>query len=402
MHSEEFHSQGEPYGDNSMVAMTRKPDNFHCRTKVDPPWKAHDAKAQKSGQRSTIMWVGKAIVGEDGQPTGQRTKGASYHGEWDRNKKNGYGVQVFPNGEKYEGQWLDDMRNGEGTLWVKIGKANNKLRKLYVGGWKDDRRHGRGTCFFNNGEFYQGSWDHGKMHGHGTLRYSNGDLYIGEWNNGLRSSQGTLNKANGDCYEGYWLEDKREGSGSYFYAESGKVFVGEWAADIPKAGIYTQATPNPQQATPVPQTSVLPPVRLALPAEVLEGALTVVRKQRGPFRAQNAPLDRIFSQEERESLRSAFMSVEKLNGGVVRTGDIGDLCSHLGTEVSPQRLKRLLEDALGPRWSSTDDWEASFAFEDFLRVVALLLDEEAELHGEPSVDAWDETGVMNSQEFPSM
>ena len=31
-------------------------------------------------------------------------------------------------------------------------------------------------------------------------------------------------------------QDKREGSGSYFYAESGKVFVGEWANDLPKAG----------------------------------------------------------------------------------------------------------------------------------------------------------------------
>ena len=68
-------------------------------------------------------------------------------------------------------------------------------------------------------------------------------------------------QANGDCYEGFWLnvrssverhfivyscraepgrvascQDMREGSGSYFYAESGKVFVGEWVSDLPKAG----------------------------------------------------------------------------------------------------------------------------------------------------------------------
>jgi hypothetical protein len=371
-----------------------KPPLRTLRPKVDPPWKAHDEKANKSGQRGMIMWVGKTIVGEDGAPTGQRTKGASYHGEWHRNKKNGYGVQVFPNGEKYEGQWAEDARNGEGTLWVKIGKNSNKLRKLYVGGWKDDRRHGRGTCFFKNGEFYQGSWDHGKMHGQGSLRYSNGDLYIGEWCNGLRSGEGTLNKANGDCYEGYWLEDKREGSGSYFYAASGKVFVGEWADDIPKAGIYTQAQQNKHHATEVPVTSELPPVRLAVPSEVLEGALTAVRKRRGPFRAQNTPLDRIFSPEEKDSLRTAFASVEKLNGGVVKTGDISDLCSRLGTEVSPQRLKRLLEDALGRK--SADNWEVPFAFDDFLRVVALLLDEEAELHGEEGEwgDTHDPGGYM--------
>lgn len=32
----------------------------------------------------------------------------------------------------------------------------------------------------------------------------------------------------------------REGSGSYFYAESGKVFVGEWVNDLPKAGTSNQ------------------------------------------------------------------------------------------------------------------------------------------------------------------
>merc|ERR1719454_1564259 len=127
------------------------------KPKVEPLWKKHDAKANKAGQRGTIYWVGKAIIGEDGQPDGSRAAGASYHGEWTDNRKNGYGVQVFPNGEKYEGQWGNGFRNGEGTLWVPVGKAK-KLRKLYVGGWKDDKRHGKGTCFFKGGEFFQGAW----------------------------------------------------------------------------------------------------------------------------------------------------------------------------------------------------------------------------------------------------
>merc|ERR1719261_988004 len=144
------------------------------------------------------------------------------------------------------------------------------------------------------------------MHGQGTLRYANGDLYIGDWHDGQRSGHGTLNKANGDCYEGYWLNDQREGSGSYFYAESGKVFVGEWAENLPKAGIYTQAYPNPEQATPVPTTTTLPPVRLALPAEVLEGALAAVRNARKSYRACGTPIDRLFAEEELDALRGAF------------------------------------------------------------------------------------------------
>jgi hypothetical protein len=378
--------QSQMYSDESVTNFRGRATD---RPKTDPLWRLHDAKAQKSGQRGTIYWVGKSIIGEDNAPTGGRGKGASYHGEWGMNKKNGYGVQVFPNGEKYEGQWGNGLRDGEGTLWVPVGKAQ-KLRKLYVGGWKNDQRHGRGTCFFKNSEFFQGSWDHGKMHGHGTLRYANGDLYIGEWHNGLRSGQGTLNKANGDCYEGYWLEDKREGSGSYFYSESGKVFVGEWASDLPKAGVYTQANPNPDQATAVPTTSVLPPVRLALPSEVLEGALSNVRTNRKTFRAQATPISRLFAEDEIDALRSAYEAAIKSSGSV-RLTELRGLCLHLGVEVMPSRLRRLVAEALGEPIPDGDEGYFSLGFEDFLRIVALLLDEEADLHGGESTE-WAEGG----------
>lgn len=349
------------------------------KMKTEPFWKKHDTMAQKSGQRGTIYWVGKAIIGEDGQHDGSRAAGASYHGEWSDNKKHGYGVQVFPNGEKYEGQWGRGGRNGEGTLWVPVGKAK-KLRKLYVGGWKDDKRHGKGTCFFKGSEYYQGTWDHGMMHGQGTLRYANGDLYIGQWHDGHRSGQGTLNKANGDCYEGYWLNDNREGSGSYFYAASGKVFVGEWANNLPKAGIYTQAHPNPEQATPVPTTSTLPPVRLALPAEVLEGALAAVRNSRKSYRACGTPIDRLFAEDELEALRGAFESMRQADGNLP-TAHLQGLCAQLGTEVATPRLNRLLTDA-GINVEQVQD--ASVTFEEFLRVVALLLDEESAANPECS------------------
>lgn len=36
------------------------------------------------------------------------------------------------------------------------------------------------------------------------------------------------------------MNDKREGQGSYFYAESNKLFVGEYVDDMPKCGIYSE------------------------------------------------------------------------------------------------------------------------------------------------------------------
>lgn len=372
-------------------------DHTARRPKQDPPWKEHDEKANKSGSRSTIYWVGKTIVGEDGLPTGGHTKGANYHGEWHGNKKNGYGVQVFPTGEKYEGNWAHGMRDGEGTLWVPIAKGNkDKLRKLYVGGFKCDKRHGRGTCFFKSGDFYQGEWDNGKMHGQGTLRYTSGDLYIGEWHDGLRSGKGTLNKANGDCYEGFWLDDKREGSGSYFYAESGKVFVGEWANDLPKAGVYTQANPNPEQAAAVPTTSVLPPVRLAMPDAVLDTALSGVQNARKAFRASTTPIARLFSEEELQALQTAFEGTQRADG-TVGAAELQDLCALLGSEVSEARMQHLLAEA-GLIASEVGLADLSLVLEQFLHFIAVLLDAEAgnpeltqALNGDAGGD-WDELG----------
>lgn len=368
-------------GDTAVAAVT---GGRTQRPKTEPLWKTHDFKANKAGQRGTIYWVGRAIVGEDGLATGQRTKGANYHGEWGSNKKHGYGVQVFPSGEKYEGQWGNGLRNGEGTFWAPAGHAK-KLKKVYVGGWQDDKRHGRGTCFFKNGEFFQGSWDHGKMHGQGTLRYANGDLYVGEWHEGQRSGKGTLNKANGDCYEGYWLADKREGSGSFFYADSGKVFVGEWTNDLPKAGIYTQASANPEQAGGVPVTSILPHVRLALPTEVLEGALSAVRNARKAYRAHATPLTRLFSTEEVSSLQDAFAAAKRPDD-LVGFVELLALCSQLGSDMPSERLTELLLGAGLVAEASVAE-AAAVNFEQFLRLLAVLLDEEASLdYGDNPVD----------------
>merc|ERR1719226_406799 len=82
------------------------------RPKTEPLWRKHEAMSMKSGSRGTIFWVGKSIIGEDGLRTGAHARGASYHGDWAQDKKDGYGVQVFPNGEKYEGQWGSGLRSG--------------------------------------------------------------------------------------------------------------------------------------------------------------------------------------------------------------------------------------------------------------------------------------------------
>ena len=70
--------------------------------------------------------------------------------------------------------------------------------------------------------------------------YANGDIYEGEWHEGKRNGDGVMAKRNGDHFEGQWVDDLREGQGSYFYSGKNKLFVGEWVADQPKCGVYTE------------------------------------------------------------------------------------------------------------------------------------------------------------------
>ncbi len=56
-----------------------------------------------------------------------------YVGDWKNNKKNGFGIQYYSNGDKYEGGWVENKRHGQGTFWV--SNAKNKLRREYTGDW---------------------------------------------------------------------------------------------------------------------------------------------------------------------------------------------------------------------------------------------------------------------------
>ena len=39
-----------------------------------------------------------------------------YKGQWKGNKKFGYGVQVWGDGETYKGYWVNDLAHGHGKL----------------------------------------------------------------------------------------------------------------------------------------------------------------------------------------------------------------------------------------------------------------------------------------------
>jgi hypothetical protein len=145
-------------------------------------WKINDKKAQKNGLHKSIYWVRKSRPEEDGKVKGEKwTSSCRYQGEWVENRRDGYGVMHYEEGDKYEGDWRDNKRCGHGTLWKLVSKTGNKYKRVYTGDWDNDKMSGRGTYFYDNDDRYDGFWLAGKKHGQGRLIYSNGEIYEGEW-----------------------------------------------------------------------------------------------------------------------------------------------------------------------------------------------------------------------------
>ena len=85
------------------------------------------------------------------------SEGQIYSGQWNdnTNTKEGYGLQVWPDGSKFEGFWFDDKAKGYGRFILADGD-------VYQGSWVGDKAHGEGEYFYAEGATYKGGWNEDK------------------------------------------------------------------------------------------------------------------------------------------------------------------------------------------------------------------------------------------------
>lgn len=322
-------------------------------------WKKNDRRAQKNGACHAVYWAREIknndplIRGKDRSQKPKHAVGTVYKGEWQNNKKHGYGIQVWANGNKYEGDWARGFREGHGVFWVKL---NGKLRKEYAGNWKRGLKDGLGVLFYRNSDRYEGNWKDGVRQGRGTLFFANGDVYVGDWNQDKQSGFGTLTRANADVYEGEWLNGKREGAGIYYYKTKEKIYDGEWVNDIPKCGVYTSAEEFFEDISDINDDPMdvprfkkrarpIPTLRLADPDTVLAEQIEKIQKSRQAVR--NLPfieLEKLFSDEGLDDLRRIFSTADSEGVGKVYPRNLIALFGELGFSVEPKELAQLLVD----------------------------------------------------------
>jgi hypothetical protein len=80
-------------------------------------------------------------------------------GTFENGLRNGKGKWEFKN-SSYEGEYLRDRKHGFGEQVWQNGTH-------YVGEFKNDKRHGRGEMIWKDGSHFNGEWIAGKMNGKG-------------------------------------------------------------------------------------------------------------------------------------------------------------------------------------------------------------------------------------------
>jgi hypothetical protein len=122
-----------------------------------------------------------------------------YIGEWVADMRQGYGRMVYTGGNIYEGEWLAGMRHGPGKL---IEVAANVT---YEGEFNRNEKEGRGVQTNADGDVYEGEFANGKPNGRGTYLWSDGSRYIGMFKDGVKHGDGCEWLANGDWIAGMFL-----------------------------------------------------------------------------------------------------------------------------------------------------------------------------------------------------
>lgn len=142
-------------------------------------------------------------------------------------QKEGYGVQIFENGDKYFGQFMDDERNEDGIYFWSPTKNETENRiqsEIYFGNWKNNKKDVNGMYIWVDEP-------------EGNMEYENAnfDAFVGEFDE-ERYIRGTYLSKDGDffcLYHGNFdRTGKKTDENAFFYtSKTNRIFFGKMIKD---------------------------------------------------------------------------------------------------------------------------------------------------------------------------
>jgi hypothetical protein len=139
--------------------------------------------------------------------------GDSYEGEYRYGKFEETGIFKWSKGMVYKGQFKHGMRNGKGQ-WLENEDGSGAT---YNGEYFRDKKHGIGVYKWPSGNEYRGNYVNDKREGYGEMYWIDGSHYKGEWKEGIQHGKGKITFADGIVKEGQFVDNMYVESKTYQY-----------------------------------------------------------------------------------------------------------------------------------------------------------------------------------------
>lgn len=153
------------------------------------------------------------------------SNGDIYNGEWLNGKAHGFGVYTDQSGSMYKGQWQEDLYHGKGIETWNFGAIK------YEGDFEASKKTGKGRFEFE-GNYFEGDFEDGQFEGEGKYYFADtGKIYEGEFHLNNIVGYGVMIWPDNTRYEGEFVNSKMEGRGTKFWA-NGNRSEGMWRNDV--------------------------------------------------------------------------------------------------------------------------------------------------------------------------
>ena len=82
------------------------------------------------------------------------------------------------------GQFLNGLKHGHGR-WRSAIQPNNNTYNTYEGEYEYDKKNGYGVFVWASGNIYKGEYRNEEREGYGEMNWTDGSMYQGEWLRGI-------------------------------------------------------------------------------------------------------------------------------------------------------------------------------------------------------------------------
>mmetsp|Transcript_36863 Transcript_36863/g.88724 ORF Transcript_36863/g.88724 Transcript_36863/m.88724 type:complete len:283 (+) Transcript_36863:52-900(+) len=153
--------------------------------------------------------------------------GSTYKGEINaRGQKHGEGTLQTLQGGTYTGQFQFDRKEGFGRS-TEPSSSKGGFGNAYEGQWKQDRQHGQGTIKWEDGSIFEGTFANGDKNGEGRFSWADGSTFSGQFARNVMNGRGTYKWADSMQYSGQWSNNVMQGGGEMWWPD-GRHFKGQF------------------------------------------------------------------------------------------------------------------------------------------------------------------------------